>query len=68
MSKYFFMVPGFLRGAARVLDLGATLQEASYLTSESPSEVDARAVASDWAAVEKDFAVAAFQLVNEQEA
>jgi hypothetical protein len=59
-------MPGFLRGAARVLDMGAALQKGSYLLSLTPAEADARAVASDWATVDRDLAVAAYQLVNEQ--
>jgi hypothetical protein len=67
MSEYFFTMPGFLRGAARVLDIGAGLQKGSYLISDTPAEADARAVASDWAIVDRDLAIAASQLAHEQE-
>ena len=49
-----------------MLDMGAALQKGSYLLSLTPAEADARAVASDWATVDRDLAVAAYQLVNEQ--
>lgn len=65
MSEYFFKMPGFVRGAARALDLAAGLQKGSYLISDSPDEADARALASDWAAVDNDFAVAASRLADE---
>ena len=35
--------------------------------SETPREADARAIASDWAAVDNDMAVAARKIANEQE-
>lgn len=66
MSDYFFVIPGFKRGAARVLDLRGGLRDASYLIGESPAEADARALASDWAAVDHDIAIAARKLANEQ--
>ncbi len=45
MSDYFFVMPGFRRGAGRALDLGSGLQRGSYLMSETPDEADARALA-----------------------
>ena len=67
MTDYFFVMPGFRRGAGRVLDLGASLQQGSYVMSDAPREADARAIASDWAAVDSDMAVAARKIANEQE-
>ena len=66
-NEYFFVLPGFIRGAARVLDLGAGLQRGSYLISDTPAEADARALASDWSAIDGDLAIAARQLAHEQE-
>jgi|GEM_PF-6220373 len=66
MTDFFFVMPGFKRGAGRAIDLGAGLQRGSYLMSDSPAEADARAVASDWAAVDRDLAIAARQLAREQ--
>jgi hypothetical protein len=65
MSDSFFVTPGFIRGAARVLDMGASLQKGSYLLSDTPAEADARALASDWEAVDSDLAVAASRLAYE---
>lgn len=67
MSENFFVMPGFVRGAARVLDMGAGLQKGSYLMSDSPAEADDRALENDWAAIDADLAVAATRLVREQE-
>jgi hypothetical protein len=50
-----------------VLDLGAGLQKGSYLMSDTTFEADARALMSDWAAIDRDFAVAASRLIHEQE-
>jgi hypothetical protein len=47
MTKY--TPAGFLRGAARVFDLGATLSRESW-----SFERDARAIGSDWFAVGQD--------------
>ena len=66
MADYFFTMPSFLRGAARTLDLGAGLQKGSYLISDYPAEANARALESDWAAVDGDLAVAASRIANEQ--
>jgi hypothetical protein len=66
MSEYFFEMPGFIRGAARTLDMGAGLQKGSYLISDTPAEADARALASDWAVVDRDLATAASRLAHGQ--
>jgi hypothetical protein len=57
-DDYIFVTPSFMRGAARTLDLGATLRQDSYLLSGTPEEADARALASDWRAVERDLEAA----------
>ena len=57
-------MPGFVRGAGRALDLGSGLHKGSYLISDSPAEADARAIASDWAAVDRDLAIAARQIAH----
>jgi hypothetical protein len=65
MTDFFFSMPGFFRGAARVLDMGSWLHKGSYLISDSPAEADARALASDWAAIDGDHAVAASQIARD---
>jgi hypothetical protein len=64
MSDYFFIMPSFTRGAGRVLDLGAGLQKGSYLLSDTGDEADLRALVSDWAAVDRDLAIAANRIVH----
>lgn len=44
-----FAKPSFLGGIARVLDIGATLNE--YNTDPTPADADSEALKSDWAAV-----------------
>jgi len=41
-----FAMPNFFRGAARVLDLGGTLNV--YNESANEAEADAKALSSDW--------------------
>jgi hypothetical protein len=53
-DDYIFATPGFLRGAARVLDFGGNLGKDSFLVSESPAEADRRAIASDWRVTGRD--------------
>ena len=65
MTDFFFAMPGFFRGAGRTLDFGAGLERGSYLISGSPAEADARALASDWAAIDGDHAVAAFRIARD---
>lgn len=56
MKKYapyhLFAGPSFIEGMARVLDMGATLQE--YNTSNTDSEADAKALKNDWKMIGKD--------------
>jgi len=59
MNRYFallFARPSFLEGAARVLDIGATLQE--YNFAASPREADQWALSADWKSACEDFGVA----------
>jgi len=44
-----FANPNFLRGAARVLDMGGTLSV--YNDSQNAKDADSRAMSSDWNAV-----------------
>jgi hypothetical protein len=63
-TGFLFAHPGFLQGAAVVIDLGGTLVE--YNVSGTPQEADARAIASDWAITGKDILTAAKTLVKEK--
>jgi len=59
VSRYFgllFARPSLLEGAARALDVGATLQE--YNFAGSPHQADGWALSADWRAVCEDFGVA----------
>lgn len=47
-----FAMPSFANGAARVLDLGSTLNEYNY--SSSPNEADRLALKADWTVVGDD--------------
>lgn len=67
-DAYIFNAPGFMSGAARSLDIGATFDRGSYLISDTPAEADARAVASDWKVVGQDLQVALEAYEQEQEA
>ena len=55
-SDFLFARPSILEGVARILDLGATMQE--YNQSGSPAEADARAIYSDFKAVGNDISTA----------
>lgn len=61
-DDYFFVSPTFLRGAARVLDIGGHLDKSAYLISSNEEEADVRALASDWRVVGKDLRQAFSQL------
>jgi hypothetical protein len=57
MSRYFlFARPTFWSGIARVVDLGATLNEYNY--SASPRRADYYAIRSDWNVVGDDISEA----------
>jgi hypothetical protein len=59
-TDFLFARPSFLRGMARVVDVGARLDRGAYNISATPSEADAKALLSDWQMVAKDIA-SAFQ-------
>lgn len=50
--RLFKVLPGFLLGAASVLDMGATID--IYNTDSTPEEADYKALASDWNETGKD--------------
>lgn len=51
-----FSEPSFFEGIGRLFDWGSTLN--NYNTSESESESDYKALASDWASVGEDMRMA----------
>lgn len=53
-SDFLFVMPSFLGGAARTLDLGGLYDSGSYNESATPAEADALAIANDWAVVGND--------------
>lgn len=57
-NYYFFVMPSFSTGAARIFDIGANLDSGSYLVSSTPAEADARAAKTDLRAVLHDFKLA----------
>ncbi|HET7228649.1 MAG TPA: hypothetical protein VFJ16_01470 [Longimicrobium sp.] len=50
--------PSFLRGMARVLDLGGTLNRCDSPVSDTPTDDDVQALLGDWEAVAGDMGVA----------
>ena len=58
-----FAEPSFVEGVARVIDLGATLQEYNYSNTEK--EADAKALYRDWLTVGQDLWVAIEKHDNE---
>jgi hypothetical protein len=63
LTSSLYAVPSFLEGAARVLDLGGTMEK--YNGSSAPESADARALAADWAAVGLDLRNA-MMVVNDE--
>jgi len=51
-----FALPTFLRGASRVLDMGATID--SYNESKSAAEADSDALSADWREVGREITFA----------
>ena len=51
-SDFLYARPSFVEGAARVFDLGGTLNE--YNTSPTGRDADAIAIRSDWVAIGQD--------------
>lgn len=57
-DNYIFVKPGFLRGAARALDVGGVLGREAFRFSRTPADADQEALASDWQVVGQDLASA----------
>ena len=51
-SDFLYARPSFIEGAARVFDLGGTLNEYNY--TQTGHEADAIALWMDWAAIAQD--------------
>ncbi len=62
-SVILFARPSFIEGFARVLDLGATLNE--YNTARTPELADRQALLNDWLAVGDDLYSSIEQLESE---
>ncbi|MCH5462664.1 hypothetical protein HC026_09555 [Lactobacillus sp. LC28-10] len=60
-----FAMPSLIRGAARVLDLGSTMD--SYNTSDNDLESDYEALKQDWMSVGADLYGALDDYKHEQE-
>lgn len=60
-----FAMPSFANGAARVLDLGSTLNQYNY--SASVNEADQVALSSDWNAVGNDLWKALDEFAREKQ-
>jgi len=63
MTDFLYAIPNFWSGAARVLDLGATLNV--YNETFSPSIADYYAIKADWLAVGEDMRLAVEQFAQE---
>ena len=50
--------PSFLRGMARLVDLGGAINRGAYGATSTPTEADARALRGDWQALADDIASA----------
>lgn len=55
-SDFLFVRPSFVRGVARLMDIGGTLDRTAYNFSESPAEADTMALLSDWQVLADDVA------------
>lgn len=64
-DDYMFVAPGFLRGAARALDIGGNLGRDAFIISPTPGEADRRALRSDWRVTGRDIAGAFKQVEAE---
>ncbi len=53
-SDYIFVQPSFLRGVARVLDVGSTMSSVSYNGSTGPTEADRIAAQIDLSSLSSD--------------
>lgn len=57
-TDYLFARPSFLRGVARVVDVGARMNRGAYNRGRTPAHADSQALLSDWQVVAGDFASA----------
>ena len=55
-SDFLFVRPSFVRGVARLMDIGGTLDRTAYNFRESPAEADTKALLSDWQVLAEDMA------------
>ena len=53
-DDYIFLKPSFVGGMARVLDVSGAFGRAAFQIVKTPSEADARALASDFRATGRD--------------
>ena len=63
-TGFLFTTPSLLRGFARLLDLGATLDD--YNQSQDGDAADARATFADWLVVGDDMRLAIEECVEEE--
>jgi hypothetical protein len=63
VSDFFFAMPSFLSGFARILDFGGQFD--SYNVSRDGDEADVRALFADWMAVGEDITRAGEALTAE---
>jgi hypothetical protein len=63
-SFFLFARPSFVEGAARVLDIGDTLNH--YNTSPTEADADYNALFADWCAVGSDLGAAMGRIAGEQ--
>lgn len=64
-SSFLFAMPSFIRGAAKVLDLGAT-NSSIYNESSSEEDADRRAMSADWMVVGDDLRKATNEFKNKE--
>ncbi len=64
-TGFSFSTPSLLRGIARLLDLGATLDD--YSTSQDERAADTRATFADWLVVGDDIRAAIEGWVEQEE-
>ena len=63
-DDYIFVRPGFLRGAARALDISGMLGREAFVISPTELEADSRALESDWRVVGRDLNAALATVVQ----
>ncbi len=62
-TMILFANPSFIEGMARIMDLGATLEE--YNESKTGDEADYFALRNDWKAIGKDY-IKAIEIVEQE--